>query len=76
MLPIDMICFKDLVLGLDRTADFHFAIGGVFAVVIGLGLFLEGLRFGIMPLGEALGKTLPVQAPLPVTLFIALLLGM
>ena len=28
-----------------------------------------------MPLGEALGKTLPVRAPLPVTLFVAMLLG-
>jgi hypothetical protein len=70
-----MILFKDYVLGLEHTPNFDRALYGVAAVVLGLGLFLEGLKFGVMPVGEALGKILPAKAPLPVTLLIALLLG-
>ena len=60
------------MLGLEHTPNF---LAGIGAVVVGLGLFLEGLKFGVMPVGEALGKVLPTRAPLPVTLVIALLLG-
>jgi hypothetical protein len=70
-----MITFKDYVLGLEHTPNFDRALYGVAAVVVGLGLFLEGLKFGVMPVGEALGKILPAKAPLPITLLIALLLG-
>ena len=48
---------------------------GLIAVVIGLMLFMEGLRVGLMPFGEALGNSLPAKATLPVVLGIALLLG-
>jgi len=32
---------------------------GLVCVIIGLVLFMDGLRFGIMPLGEAIGILLP-----------------
>ena len=49
--------------------------GGLFAVIIGLMIFMEGLARGLMPFGEIIGSTLPRKSPLPVVLFITLLLG-
>ena len=49
--------------------------GGLFAVILGLMFFLEGLKVGLMPFGEILGNTLPAKATLPIVLIIALLLG-
>ncbi len=49
--------------------------GGMLAVIVGLMLFMEGLKLGLMPLGELIGSTLPRRSPLPLVLFITLLLG-
>ncbi len=49
--------------------------GGLFAVIIGLMIFMEGLARGLMPFCEIIGSTLPRKSPLPVVLFITLLLG-
>ncbi|MFV2056476.1 MAG: DUF1538 domain-containing protein [Thiohalomonadales bacterium] len=49
--------------------------GGLFAVIIGLMLFMEGLKLGLMPFGTAIGQTLPKKSPLLLVLFITLLLG-
>lgn len=48
---------------------------GLGAVIIGLMLFMEGLKLGLMPFGEVIGNGLPKKSPLPVVLFIAFLLG-
>ncbi|MCB0351458.1 MAG: DUF1538 domain-containing protein [Bdellovibrionales bacterium] len=48
---------------------------GLFAVMIGLMLFMEGLKLGLMPFGETIGNTLPKKAQLWVVLSIAFLLG-
>jgi hypothetical protein len=45
------------------------------AVVIGLMVFMEGLKLGLMPLGGRIGETLPAHSPLPVVLVIVFLLG-
>lgn len=45
------------------------------AVIVGLMLFLEGLRLGLMPLGARIGQTLPTHSPLPVVLVVVFLLG-
>ena len=50
-------------------------IGGLIAVIIGLMIFMEGLVRGLMPFGEIIGSTLPCKSPLPLVLFITLLLG-
>lgn len=44
-------------------------------VIVGLMLFMEGLRLGLMPLGERIGGTLPTHSPLPVVLGVVFLLG-
>ena len=49
--------------------------GGLFAVIAGLMFFMEGLQLGLMPFGTVIGSQLPRKSPLPLVLFIALLLG-
>jgi hypothetical protein len=48
---------------------------GLLAAVLGLAVFLEGLRLGIMPFAESLGSTLPARAPLGVVLVVTFTLG-
>lgn len=48
---------------------------GLGAVIVGLMLFMEGLKLGLMPFGEIIGNGLPKKSPLPVVLLIAFLLG-
>ena len=48
---------------------------GLLGVVIGLMLFLEGLKLGLMPLGEIIGHTLPRKSALPAVLTVAFILG-
>ena len=48
---------------------------GLFAVIVGLMFFMEGLKVGLMPLGTLIGSSLPRQSPLPLVLLITLLLG-
>jgi hypothetical protein len=50
-------------------------IGGLFAVIAGLMLFMEGLQLGLMPFGTVIGSQLPRKSPLPLVLLIALLPG-
>lgn len=49
--------------------------GGIGLVVLGLAFFLEGIRLGLVPLGDAIGNTLPRRAALPLVLGFAFLLG-
>lgn len=49
--------------------------GGLFAVIVGLMLFMEGLKLGLMPFGTVIGSNLPRKSSLPVVLLITLLLG-
>ncbi|TNG00302.1 MAG: DUF1538 domain-containing protein [Gammaproteobacteria bacterium] len=48
---------------------------GLLGVIIGLMLFMEGLKLGLMPLGEIIGHTLPRKSALPAVLIIAFILG-
>jgi len=49
--------------------------GGLFAVIAGLMFFMEGLALGLMPFGTLIGSQLPRKSPLPLVLFVTLLLG-
>ena len=73
-LAIYLALFQYLVL---RTPvmDASIISGGLFAVMIGLMMFMEGLKLGLMPFGEIIGNTLPRKLPLAGVLFIAFLLG-
>jgi hypothetical protein len=49
--------------------------GGVVMVIFGLVFFLEGVRIGLVPIGEAVGDLLPVKSGLAVVLAFAFALG-
>jgi hypothetical protein len=48
---------------------------GALLVMIGLLLFLRGVKLGLLPMGEIIGAELPKRAPLPLILLAAFLLG-
>lgn len=73
-LALYLALFKLLIL--NQTVDGSWQIfGGMLAVIVGLMLFMEGLALGLMPFGEIIGSGLPRRSPLPVVLFVTLLLG-
>lgn len=50
-------------------------LGGLVVLTIGLVLFLEGLQWGLMPLGQAIGRSLPLRLREGIVLGICVLLG-
>ena len=73
-LAIYLVLFQLLILR-QEVSDSLIIGAGLLAVIIGLMLFMEGLKLGLMPLGESLGNGLPSKSTLPVVLTIAFLLG-
>lgn len=73
-LAIYLALFQVLILR-QLVDDSWLITGGLFAVIIGLMFFMEGLKLGLMPFGQLIGSTLPRKSPLPLVLFITLLLG-
>ncbi|MEG3619193.1 DUF1538 domain-containing protein [Magnetovibrio sp. PR-2] len=73
-LALYLVLFQIVVLRSD-IADAWTITAGLVAVILGLMFFMEGLRVGLMPFGQALGSSLPTRAKLPVVLIIAFLLG-
>jgi len=73
-LGIYLLLFQILILR-ELEADYWIITAGLFAVIIGLMFFMEGLKLGLMPFGTIIGSTLPRNSPLPLVLFITLLLG-
>ena len=51
-----------------NVQDVGIISAGLVAVIIGLMIFMEGLKFGLMPFGESLGTSLPAKATLAVVL--------
>ena len=73
-LALYLALFQLLILN-QVVEDSMVITGGLFAVIVGLMIFMEGLARGLMPFGEIIGSTLPCKSPLPVVLLITLLLG-
>ena len=73
-LALYLVLFQLLILK-QNVADSWIITGGIFSVIIGLMLFMEGLKIGLMPFGETIGNILPAKAQLPVVMIIAFLLG-
>ena len=70
-----LAAFQILVLGLPIV--FAAMIGaGILVVAAGLMFFMEGLRLGLMPLGETIGAVLPRNSSLPMILMFAFVLGL
>lgn len=73
-LAVYLVVFQLFILR-ENVVDAGIITGGLIAVIIGLMIFMEGLKVGLMPFGESLGTTLPAKAGLAVVLTIAFLLG-
>ncbi|NKB80523.1 MAG: DUF1538 domain-containing protein [Nitrospirales bacterium] len=73
-LALYLALFQILILR-QLVEDSWVITGGLFAVIVGLMFFMEGLKLGLMPFGTVIGKRLPQKSPLPMVLFITLLLG-
>jgi len=69
-----LLLFQVLILR-QSVIDIWTITGGMVAVIIGLMVFMEGLKLGLMPFGEVIGNTLPKKSKLAVVLFITFLLG-
>ncbi len=69
-----LVVFQILVLHLPLVHAGMIA-AGILIVAVGLTLFMEGLRLGLMPLGETIGSVLPRATGLPLILLFAFLLG-
>lgn len=69
-----LVVFQLLVLQLPIT--YALMIGtGILVVATGLMFFMEGLRLGLMPLGEEIGSVLPKHSRMPIILVFSFLLG-
>ena len=73
-LGIYLLLFQVIILR-ELEADYWIITAGLFAVIAGLMFFMEGLKLGLMPFGTIIGTILPRNSPLPLVLFITLLLG-
>jgi hypothetical protein len=73
-LAIYLVLFQ-LVMLRQQVARSWAVTAGLVAVMVGLLLFMEGLKLGLLPLGEAIGNTLPKSRSLPVVLAVCFLLG-
>jgi len=73
-LAIYLVLFQLIILR-QSIAESWVITGGLFAVIVGLMFFIEGLKIGLMPFGETIGTILPAKSHLPVVLGIAFLLG-
>ncbi|NEX22483.1 DUF1538 domain-containing protein [Thiorhodococcus mannitoliphagus] len=73
-LALYLALFQILILR-QLLTDSWLITGGLFAVILGLMCFMEGLKLGLMPFGELIGHSLPRKSPLPLVLLITLLLG-
>jgi hypothetical protein len=73
-LALYLALFQILILR-QLVDDSWLITAGLFAVILGLMCFMEGLKLGLMPFGELIGHTLPRKSALPLVLLITLLLG-
>lgn len=69
-----LLIFQLLVLQLPIVYASMIGVG-ILIVAVGLMFFMEGLRLGLMPLGEIIGSVLPRHSRMPVILGFAFLLG-
>jgi len=69
-----LLLFQILILR-QSVMDIWVITGGMVAVIVGLMVFMEGLKLGLMPFGEVIGNNLPKKSRLAVVLFITFLLG-
>jgi hypothetical protein len=76
VVPLAVYLALFLILILQQSIDEALLItAGLFAVIVGLMFFMEGLRIGLMPFGTIIGHKLPQRSALPLVLLVTFLLG-
>ncbi len=76
VIPIALYLLLFQIIVMKQNVPDSVSIGlGLLGVVVGLMFFMEGLKVGLMPFGEAIGYYLPLKAGKAVILCIAFLLG-
>ncbi len=73
-LALYLVLFQLIILR-QNIEDSWIISAGLIGVIIGLMLFMEGLKLGLMPFGEAIGSSLPKKSGLPLVLSIVFILG-
>ncbi|MCP4970525.1 MAG: DUF1538 domain-containing protein [Arcobacter sp.] len=73
-LVIYLILFQLFILGQNIQEALTITLG-LSAVLVGLMLFMEGIKQGLMPFGEAIGNSLPKKVSFFTVLSVAFLLG-
>lgn len=74
--PIALYLLLFQIIVMKQTVPDGVSIGlGLLGVVVGLMFFMEGLKVGLMPFGEAIGYYLPIKARKSIILVIAFILG-
>lgn len=69
-----LVAFQIVILrfGLEKTG---WMVGGISMVILGLAFFLEGVKIGLVPIGETVGNTLPKRSSGKTILLFAFVLG-
>lgn len=73
-LALYLVLFQILILR-QTVTDSWVITGGLAAAILGLTLFMEGLKLGLMPFGGEIGNKLPKRVTLPTVLSVTFLLG-
>ncbi len=76
VIPIALYLLMFQIIVMKQTIPDGVSIGlGLLGIIVGLMFFMEGLKKGLMPFGEAIGYYLPIKARKAVVLVIAFVLG-
>ncbi len=69
-----LVAFQIVILrfGLEKIGGM---VGGISMVIMGLAFFLEGVKIGLVPIGETVGNTLPKRSSGKTILLFAFVLG-
>lgn len=73
-LALYLAAFQAIVLRQSLAGSLGISLG-LFAVIVGLMLFMEGLKVGLMPFAEMLGTELPVKLNLGTVVVVAFVIG-
>lgn len=73
-IAVYLLLFELLILRQPVSEWFVISVG-ILAIIVGLMMFMEGLKVGLMPFSETIGYYLPIKANIKVVLIIAFTLG-
>jgi len=76
VLPIAVLVVALMLVFVDGSGQMILQfLAGVVMVTVGLGLFLLGVKVGLLPLGEAIGSELPQRGSLVLLMLLTLFIG-